>query len=180
MRTSPRPAVPARARLQVPANADVELATRLAAATAMARDFVNTPASDFTPERLAAEAMQLARTHGASPLEVTGAELRQGFPAIHAVGQAPSQRAAPDRVRLGRAAAPRLTLVGKGVCFDTGGLDIKPAAGMRADEEGHGRRRHARWRWRDWSWRAAAGAAARADPGGGERDRRQRLPARAT
>jgi len=120
----------ARARLQVPANADLELATRLAAATAMARDFVNTPASDFTPERLAAEAMQLARAHGASPLEVTGAELRQGFPAIHAVGQA--SVSAPRLVDFawGDPQHPKLTLIGKGVCFDTGGLDIKPAAGM--------------------------------------------------
>jgi leucyl aminopeptidase len=120
----------ARARLQVPANADVELATRLAAATAMARDFVNTPASDFTPERLAAEAMQLARTHGASPLEVTGAELRQGFPAIHAVGQASASAPRLVDFAWGDPRHPRLTLIGKGVCFDTGGLDIKPATGM--------------------------------------------------
>jgi leucyl aminopeptidase len=96
----------------------------------MARDFVNTPASDFTPERLAAEAMQLARTHGASPLEVTGVELRRGFPAIHAVGQASASAPRLVDFTWGDPQHPKLTLIGKGVCFDSGGLDIKPSAGM--------------------------------------------------
>ncbi|HET7203876.1 MAG TPA: leucyl aminopeptidase family protein [Steroidobacteraceae bacterium] len=120
----------ARARLVAPAGADVERALRLAAATAMARDFVNTPASDMNPERLANEAEDLGRRHGASIQLITGEALQGGFPAIHAVGQASA--VAPSLVELGWGdpAHPKVTLVGKGVCFDTGGLDIKPSAGM--------------------------------------------------
>lgn len=119
-----------RARLVAPAAADVERITRTAAAMALARDLVNTPASDMTPERLAAEACRVARDHGAVPQEILGDELRRGYPAIHAVGQASA--CAPRLVDFawGDPAHPKVTLVGKGVCFDTGGLDIKPSAGM--------------------------------------------------
>jgi leucyl aminopeptidase len=124
-----RPAV-ARARLVAPPAADFGQAQRLAAATAMARDFVNTPASDMTPARLANVAMELARRHDVDATEITGEALRDGFPAIHTVGQAST---VPPRLvdfAWGDPAHPKLTLVGKGVCFDTGGLDIKAAAGM--------------------------------------------------
>ncbi|HEX9207198.1 MAG TPA: leucyl aminopeptidase family protein [Steroidobacteraceae bacterium] len=120
----------ARPRLVVAEGADVQLATRLAGATAMARDFVNTPACDMTPARLAAEAVQLAGQHGADVQEIAGDALRNEHPAIHAVGQA---AAVPPRLvnfTWGDPAHPKLTLVGKGVCFDTGGLDLKPSAGM--------------------------------------------------
>jgi leucyl aminopeptidase len=120
----------ARARLEAPAQADLVLALRLAGATGMARDLVNTPASDLTPERLAAEAMALARAHGATPQEILGEELRRGHPAIHAVGQASSSAPRLVDFAWGDPAQPKVTLIGKGVCFDTGGLDIKPAAGM--------------------------------------------------
>jgi len=120
----------ARPRLVAPAGADCALALRIAGATAMARDFVNTPASDMTPERLAAEAVSLARANGATPQEISGEDLRRGFPAIHAVGQA--SHCAPRLVDFtwGDPAHPKVTLIGKGVCFDTGGLDIKASAGM--------------------------------------------------
>ena len=124
-----RPAA-TRARLVAPAVADFDGAQQLAAATAMARDFVNTPASDMTPARLASVAIELARQHDVEAAEITGDALRNGFPAIHTVGQA---SAVPPRLvdfAWGAATHPKLTLVGKGVCFDTGGLDIKPAAGM--------------------------------------------------
>jgi leucyl aminopeptidase len=124
-----RPAAP-RARLEAPAQAGFDEARQLAAATAMARDLVNTPASDMTPARLAGHAVELARDHGALVREVTGDALRTGFPAIHTVGQA---SAVPPRLvdfTWGDPAHPRLTLIGKGVCFDSGGLDIKPATGM--------------------------------------------------
>jgi len=103
---------------------------RMAAALAMARDLVNTPAADLSPARLAEEAMALAHGNGAVGRVVSGDALREGFPAIHAVGQASA--VAPRLVDFswGDPAAPRVTLVGKGVCFDSGGLDIKPAAGM--------------------------------------------------
>ncbi len=119
-----------RARLVVPAAVDHAQVVRLASATALARDLVNTPACDMTPERLAAEAIRIARDHGASPQEIMGDELRRGFPAIHAVGQASA--CAPRLVDFvwGDPAHPKVTLIGKGVCFDTGGLDIKASAGM--------------------------------------------------
>jgi leucyl aminopeptidase len=120
----------ARPRLVAPAVADRTSAERLAAGTAMARDFVNTPAADMNPARLAQEAVQLARQNDAVAQEILGDALQSGFPAIHTVGQA---AAVPPRLvefTWGNADHPKLTLVGKGVCFDTGGLDIKQAAGM--------------------------------------------------
>ncbi len=128
-KSAPKPAA-ARARLVAPAAVDHAQVVQLAAATALARDLVNTPASDMTPERLAAEAIRIAREHGASPQEIMGDELRRGFPAIHAVGQAST--CAPRLVDFawGDPTHPKVTLVGKGVCFDTGGLDIKASAGM--------------------------------------------------
>ncbi|HET9692739.1 MAG TPA: leucyl aminopeptidase family protein [Steroidobacteraceae bacterium] len=120
----------ARPRLVAPAGADRELALRLAAATAMARDFVNTPAADMNPARLASEVAELGRRHGASIEHVSGEALQAGFPAIHAVGQASAVAPRLVELRWGDPAHPKVTLVGKGVCFDTGGLDIKPSAGM--------------------------------------------------
>jgi leucyl aminopeptidase len=114
----------------VPAQADLALALRLAGATAMSRDFINMPACDMTPARLAAEALALAASHGASAREVVGDELARDFPTIHAVGQAATIGPRLVDFTWGDAAHPKVTLVGKGVCFDSGGLDIKPAAGM--------------------------------------------------
>jgi leucyl aminopeptidase len=96
----------------------------------MARDFINMPACDMTPARLAEEALALAHAHGATARMVQGEELARDFPTIQAVGQAAA--IAPRLVDFcwGDAAHPKVTLVGKGVCFDSGGLDIKPAAGM--------------------------------------------------
>ncbi|MDH5177216.1 MAG: leucyl aminopeptidase family protein [Gammaproteobacteria bacterium] len=119
-----------RARLIAASGVEVARINREAAATALARDLVNTPASDMTPERLAAAAIRVAREHGAVPQEILGDELRRGFPAIHAVGQASASAPRLVDFAWGDPAHPRVTIVGKGVCFDTGGLDIKPAAGM--------------------------------------------------
>ncbi len=99
----------------------------------MARDWINTPAGDFGPAELAAAVQRLAERHAASYAEWVGEELlRANFPAIHAVGRASA--AAPRLVELRWPAAadglPKLVLVGKGVCFDSGGLDIKASAGM--------------------------------------------------
>jgi len=125
-----KPRQHAAAALVPPPLADMAYVRRMAAALAMARDLVNTPAADLTPERLAEEALGLAQRNGGSGRVVSGDALREGFPAIHAVGQAAA--VAPRLVDFswGDASAPRVTLVGKGVCFDSGGLDIKPAAGM--------------------------------------------------
>ncbi len=121
----------ATARLIAPENADFEAALRAGAAIGLVRDLVNTPAADMTPEALAAEALNLASDHGADVRVVAGDDLlEENFPMIHAVGRAAA--AAPRLIDLtwGDAGAPKLTLVGKGVTFDTGGLNLKGAAGM--------------------------------------------------
>ena len=108
------------------------------------RDLVNTPTEDMGPEQMEAEVRALAQAHGASFESIVGDELlARNFPAIHAVGRA-SHRA-PRLLRLdwGDAAHPQLVVVGKGVCFDTGGLDIKPADGMRNMKKDMGGAAHA-------------------------------------
>ncbi|MFS0771358.1 leucyl aminopeptidase family protein [Sphingomonas sp. 1P08PE] len=106
---------------------------RIAAVTAKVRDLVNTPANDLGPAELEAEATALAGRHGAVVTVRRGDELEQGYPMIHAVGRAASRDRAPRLIELtwGDTRHPRIVLVGKGVCFDTGGLDIKPSSGMR-------------------------------------------------
>ncbi len=106
----------------------------LAQATAMAatRDLVNTPAEHMGPEELARAAQMLAKQHGAKFSQISGeALLKKGFPAIHAVGRASTRAPRLIELNWGSPKAPLLSIVGKGVCFDTGGLDIKPADGMR-------------------------------------------------
>ncbi len=97
----------------------------------LARDLINTPANDLGPAELEAAARTLGERHGARVSSVVGDDLiAAGFPMIHAVGRASAR--APRLIDLtwGRADAPKVTLVGKGICFDTGGLDVKPASGM--------------------------------------------------
>jgi leucyl aminopeptidase len=117
----------------------------LAAATAEVRDLVNTPASDCGPAELEAAAEALAKRHGGTVTVRRGDELAQGYPMIHAVGHAAARDRAPRLIELvwGDAAAPRIALVGKGVSFDTGGLDIKPSAGMRLMKKDMGGAAHA-------------------------------------
>ena len=110
---------------------DVADITRIAEAAALARDLINTPANDMGPEELASAAQALAQRFGAKFNCIVGDDLtRQNFPLIHAVGMASSR--APRLIDLtwGDPAHPKVTLVGKGVCFDTGGLDLKPSGGM--------------------------------------------------
>ncbi len=94
------------------------------------RDLVNTPALDLGPAELAAAAESLASEHGADYEVISGKRLEQEFPAIHRVGQASSRPPCLIRLQWGDAEAPSLALVGKGVVFDSGGLNIKPGAGM--------------------------------------------------
>lgn len=120
------------ARLVWPEGCSRDEVLRTADAVAMARDLINTPSNDMGPEELAAAACRLADRYGASATTIVGEELlAKGFPAIHAVGRASVR--APRLIDLawGEPDRPRLTLVGKGVCFDTGGLDIKTSAGMK-------------------------------------------------
>ena len=118
---------------------------RLAAATAQVRDLVNTGAGDLGPAELEAEAEALARTHHAQLMVTSGDALARDYPMIHAVGQAATRERAPRLIELhwGDPAHPRIAIVGKGVCFDTGGLDIKPSAGMRLMKKDMGGAAHA-------------------------------------
>ena len=127
-RSTPRPAIAA--QLESPAGADLALVRRTARALALARDLINTPAEDLHPAALAAEARALALRHEATVEVIEGEALRRDYPAIHAVGRAAAIGPCLIDLRWGVASHPRVTLVGKGVCFDSGGLDLKPAAGM--------------------------------------------------
>jgi leucyl aminopeptidase len=129
-----RPAKSDAAGIEAPANADMRYVALAAESLRMARDWINTPAQDLGPAELAAAAQRLAERHQAAYREWVGEGLlAANFPAIHAVGRAST--AAPRLLELRWAPRagetyPRLTLVGKGVCFDSGGLDIKPGSGM--------------------------------------------------
>ena len=127
-----RPAKCEPASVEAPPNADVRFVSLASESLRMARDWINTPAQDFGPAQLAAAARALAERHRAAYREWVGEELlAANFPAIHAVGRASSE--APRLLELRWApggAYPLLTLVGKGVCFDSGGLDLKAASGM--------------------------------------------------
>ena len=119
------------ARLELPAGVDGEEVTRIAEGVFLARDLINTPANDMGPAELEEAARTLAARHGASFSTIMGDDLlKQNFPLIHAVGRAADR--APRLIDMiwGDPSHPKITLVGKGVCFDTGGLDIKPESGM--------------------------------------------------
>ena len=119
-------------QLALPEGTDGDEVTRVADGVYLARDLINTGANDLGPAALADAVADLARRHGADCRLIIGAELAASFPLIHAVGAAATTERAPRLVDLawGRAGDPRVTIVGKGVCFDTGGLDIKPSSGM--------------------------------------------------
>ena len=115
-----------------PKGADRGRVERLARAVFLARDLANTPAGDLGPSELAAEAVRVAKAAGAKHRVIVGDELlAENYPTIHAVGRAAAQAPRLVDIRWGEPAAPKVTLVGKGVCFDTGGLDLKTASGMR-------------------------------------------------
>lgn len=116
-----------------------------AEATALVRDMVNMPAEDMGPAALEKLAEQAAQTHGAALTVTRGDALEQGYPMIHAVGRASSRHHAPRLIELhwGDDSHPRLAIIGKGVCFDSGGLDIKSAVGMRLMKKDMGGAAHA-------------------------------------
>jgi len=120
-----------RARLVPPAGVDIDCVLRVSEAAALARDLINTPANAMGPEELADAARALAGRLGATFSTIVGDDLlARNFPLIHAVGRASAR--APRLIDLtwGDPAHPKVTLVGKGVCFDTGGLDLKPSSSM--------------------------------------------------
>ena len=119
------------AKLVLPKGVDGDEVSRIAESVFLARDLINTPPNDMGPEELAAAASGVAKRHGAKVSVITGeALLRQNYPLIHAVGKGSERAPRLVDIRWGRAAAPKVTLVGKGVVFDTGGYDLKPASGM--------------------------------------------------
>ena len=125
------------------AQADAETADLLTAATRV-RDWVNTPTEDMGPDELEAAAREIAQAHGAQVEVFAGdALLENNFPAIHAVGRASHRAPRLIALHWGDEAHPKVALVGKGVCFDTGGLDIKPADGMRNMKKDMGGAAHA-------------------------------------
>ncbi len=126
-----RKPVPAKARFVLPAGVDGAEISLIAESAMLARDLVNTPANDMGPDEIEAAIQVLAAECGASVTSIAGDELMaENLPMIHAVGRASPR--APRLIDLiwGDPAHPKVTLVGKGVAFDTGGLDIKPAAAM--------------------------------------------------
>ncbi|MDZ7894087.1 MAG: leucyl aminopeptidase family protein [Sphingobium sp.] len=118
---------------------------RLAQATALVRDLVNTPTADMGPQELEDAAEAVAARHGARMKVTRGDPLQTGYPMIHAVGRAADRAFSPRLIELqwGQDDHPRLALIGKGVCFDSGGLDIKPSSGMRLMKKDMGGAAHA-------------------------------------
>ncbi|MEB8387171.1 leucyl aminopeptidase family protein [Rhodobacteraceae bacterium KMM 6894] len=125
-----RPQTGAKARLIAPEGVDARQLEVIAAGEFLTRDLINTPANDMGPDALEAACADLAAQHGASIKVITGGDLlERNFPMIHAVGRAAAQQPRLIDMTWGET-GPTLTLVGKGVCFDTGGLNLKPGASM--------------------------------------------------
>jgi len=118
---------------------------RTAQAVALVRDLVNTPTEDMGPRELQDTAQAIATAGGAELTVTDGSDLAKHYPMIHAVGRAADKRSAPRLIELvwGNPDHPRIAIVGKGVCFDSGGLDIKPASGMRIMKKDMGGGAHA-------------------------------------
>jgi leucyl aminopeptidase len=118
-------------KLELPGNVDGQDLTRIVEAVCLARDLTNTPANDMGPPELEEAARTLANRHGASMRSVVGNDLiTENFPLIHAVGRAAARAPRLIDITWGDPNDPKITLIGKGVCFDTGGLDIKAESGM--------------------------------------------------
>jgi leucyl aminopeptidase len=125
--------------------ARVEGAVRLAEATALVRDLVNTPAGDLGPAQIEEQVREVSKRWNAQVTVTSGETLREGFPLIAAVGAAAIAERAPRLIELewGKPDNPRIAIIGKGVCFDSGGLDLKSGAGMRLMKKDMGGAAHA-------------------------------------
>ena len=117
-------------RLVPPDGVDAAELARMADGAFLARDLINTPSNDMGPAELEAAARGVAARFGATFSCIAGDELAKGFPLIHAVGMASTRSPRLIDFSWGDPSHPKVTLVGKGVCFDTGGLDLKPSSGM--------------------------------------------------
>ena len=117
--------------LDLPQSVDGGELSRIVEGVSLARDLINTPANDMGPPELEQAARALGARHGATVNVIAGDDLlTKNFPLIHAVGRAAAHAPRLIDLQWGDQNHPRVTLVGKGVCFDTGGLDIKPESGM--------------------------------------------------
>ena len=166
-------------RLVLPDGVDGEEVSRIALAIFMVRDLINTPTNDLSPADLADAALDVAHAHGAKAKVIVGDDLlTENYPMIHAVGRA--AEVAPRLIDFtwGREDAPKVTLVGKGVCFDTGGLDLKPSSAMLLMKKDMGGAANVLALASLIMGAQARSAAARVDPGGREQRRGQRLPSR--
>jgi leucyl aminopeptidase len=125
--------------------AAIDSAVRLAEATALVRDLVNTPAADLGPAEIEQAVRETAADHAAQVRVTAGDDLALGYPLIAAVGGAATAQRAPRLIELewGKPDDPRIAIIGKGVCFDTGGLDLKQPAGMRWMKKDMGGAAHA-------------------------------------
>ena len=136
-----------RPRLVLPEGCDAEKVRSLVAACALAREMVDTPASDMGPLQIETIAREIAEQHGAAFSVTEGQALREDYPLVHAVGRAADPARAPRIAEIrwneGRTDLPLVALVGKGVVFDSGGLDVKPASGMRNMKKDMGGAAHA-------------------------------------
>ncbi len=123
----------------------IERTIRQAEATTLVRDLVDTPAADMGPAELEAAVRDVAKIFGAKIEVTSGDALSQGYPMIAAVGQGATRERGPRLIELrwGKESAPKVAIIGKGVCFDSGGLDIKPASGMRLMKKDMGGAAHA-------------------------------------
>ena len=140
-----KPAEP-RARLIAPEGVDLAEVRAIAHACALARDLINTPANDMGPVQLEMAARETAEAFGATFSVVTGdALLAADYPAVHAVGRAAHPTRAPRMIEIGwgESGRPLIAIVGKGVVFDTGGLDLKPSSAMRQMKKDMGGAAHA-------------------------------------
>lgn len=143
-KSKPEPVAGPRVLLS-PEPARIEEMVRLAEATALVRDLVDTPAADLGPAELEREVRSWAAAAGAEVEVTKGDSLAQNYPMIHAVGAAAIPSRAPRLIeaRWGDPSHPRLAIIGKGVVFDSGGLDLKPASGMRLMKKDMGGAAHA-------------------------------------
>ena len=125
--------------------ARIDSFVRQAEATALVRDLVNRPAGDLGPAELEQAVRDCANELGAKVKVTSGKDLLEGYPLIAAVGRAAEEARAPRLIELewGRPGDPRVAIIGKGVCFDSGGLDLKPPSGMRLMKKDMGGAAHA-------------------------------------
>ena len=132
------------ARLMVDADLNLEKIKSILHATFLVRNLVNAPANDMLPSHLAEQAKILANNHDAEFVEIRGDDLlEQNYPLIHTVGRASADEPRLLKLAWGDESHPLVGIVGKGVCFDSGGLDIKPASGMRWMKKDMGGAAHA-------------------------------------